>query len=66
MVSLISPAYGRMWLSATHHPGDTVSSTQAEALVLEAERRLGQRPKRRTELLQKRIEDLEPHLQQIK
>jgi len=50
VVSLISPAYGRMWLSATHHPGDTVSSTQAEALVLEAERCIGQRPKRRTEL----------------
>jgi len=65
VVSLISPTYGRMWLSATHHPGDTVSSTQAEALVLEAERRIGQRPKRRTDLLQKRIEDLEPHLQQI-
>jgi hypothetical protein len=65
VVSLISPTYGRMWLSATHHPGDTVSSTQAKALVLEAERRLGQRPKRRTDLLQKRIEDLEPHLQQI-
>ncbi len=65
VVSLISPTYGRMWLSATHHPGDTVSSTQAETLVLEAERRIGQRPKRRTDLLRKRIEDLEPHLQQI-
>jgi hypothetical protein len=65
VVSLISPTYGRIWLSATHHPGDTVSSTQAEELVLEAERRIGQRPKRRTDYLQKRIEDLEPHLRQI-
>ena len=65
VVSLVSPTYGRMWLSATHHPGDTISSTQAEGLVLEAERRIGQRPKRRTELLQKRIEDLEPHLKKI-
>lgn len=65
VISLISPTYGRVWLSATHHPGDTVSSTQAEGLVQEAERRIGQRPKRRTDLLQKRIEDLEPHLQQI-
>jgi hypothetical protein len=65
VVSLISPTYGRVWLSATHHPGDTVSSTQAEGLVLEAERRIEQRPKRRTDLLQKRIEGLEPHLQQI-
>lgn len=65
VVSLICPTYGRMWLSATHHPGDTVSHTQAEALVLEAERRIGQRPKRRTDLLRKRIADLEPHLKQI-
>ena len=65
VVSLVSPTYGRIWLSATHHPGDTVSSTQAEGLVLEAERRIGQRPKRRTDLLQKRIAGLEPHLEQI-
>jgi chromosome segregation ATPase len=65
MVSLISPTYGRTWLSATHHPGDTVSSTQADGLVLEAERRLGKRPKRQTELLCKRIDDLEPHMMQI-
>ena len=65
VISLVSPTYGRIWLSATHHPGDTVSITQAEALVLEAERRIGQRPKRKTELLYKRIEDFEPHLQQL-
>jgi hypothetical protein len=57
VVSLQSPTYGRLWLSVEHHAGDTVSCTQAEALVLAAEKRSGQRPKRRTELLQKRIED---------
>jgi hypothetical protein len=56
VVSLQSPTYGRLWLSVEHHAGDTVSCTQAEALVLAAERRSGQCPKRRTELLQKRIE----------
>jgi len=56
MVSLQSPTYGRLWLSVEHHAGDTVSCTQAEALVLAAEKRSGQRPRRRTELLQKRIE----------
>jgi len=39
-----------------HHAGDTVSCTQAEALVLAAEKRSGQRPRRRTNLLQQRIE----------
>jgi len=55
VVSLQSPTYGRLWLSVEHHAGDTVSCTQAEALVLAAEKRSGQRPRRRTELLQKRI-----------
>ena len=56
VVSLQSPTYGRLWLSVEHHAGDTVSATQAEALVLAAEKRSGQRPRRRTELLEKRIE----------
>jgi hypothetical protein len=59
VVSLASPTYGRLWLSVTHHPGDTVSGTQAEYLVLAAESRLGLRPQRRTILLQARIADLE-------
>jgi hypothetical protein len=56
VVSLKSPSYGRLWISVAHHAGDTVSCTQAEALLRAAEKRSGQRPKRRTELLQKRIE----------
>jgi len=56
VVSLQSPTYGRLWLSVEHHAGDTVSCMQAEAMVLAAEKRSGQRPRRRTELLEKRIE----------
>jgi hypothetical protein len=56
VVSLQSPTYERLWLSVEHHVGDTVSCTQAEALVLAAEERSGQHPRRRTELLQERIE----------
>ena len=55
LVSLQSPTYGRLWLSVAHHPGDTVSCTQAEALVLAAEARLRLRPRRRTELLRQRM-----------
>jgi hypothetical protein len=55
LVSLVSPTYGRLWLSVSHHPGDTVSCTQAEALVLAAEVGIGLRPRRRTELLQQRL-----------
>src|SRR5947209_11031683 len=59
VVSLQSPTYGRLWLSVAHHPGDTVSCTQAEALVLAAEARLMLRPRRRTELLEQRIHAFE-------
>lgn len=55
LVSLESPTYGRLWLSIAHHPGDTVSCTQGEALVLAAEARTGLRPWRRTELLRQRL-----------
>lgn len=62
VVSMQSPTYGRLWLSVTHHPGDTVSCTQAEALVLAAEGRTEQRPQRRTELLRGRIEAYEQQM----
>jgi hypothetical protein len=55
LVSLESPTYRRLWLSVAHHPGDTVSCTQAEALVLAAEARTGLRPRRRAECLRDRI-----------
>jgi hypothetical protein len=56
VVSLESPSYRRLWLSVAHHPGDTVSCTQAEALVRAAEAHTGLRPRRRTECLQGRIQ----------
>jgi hypothetical protein len=64
LVSLGSPTYGRLWLSIAHHPGDTVSCTQAEALVLAAEARTGLRPRRRTELLRSRIQAFEQQMGQ--
>jgi len=66
LVSLKSPTYGRLWLSIAHHPGDTVSCTQAEALVLAAEARTGLRPRRRTELLRDRIQAFEQQMTQIR
>jgi hypothetical protein len=56
VVSLESPSYRRLWLSVAHHPGDTVSCTQAEALVRAAEAHTGLRPRRRTECLRDRIQ----------
>lgn len=65
VVSLLTETYGRLWLSGTHHPGDTVSSTQAEALVLAAEARIGLRPLRRTDGLEKRIGEYAPILETV-
>lgn len=59
MVSLESPTYGRIWLSSVQHPGNTLSCTQAEALVLAAEARTGLYPRRRVELLRARLESIE-------
>ena len=60
IVSMNSPTYGRIGLSAKQHAGSTVSCTQAETLAMEAERRAGCRPLRRTDLLEKRIADMSP------
>ncbi len=65
IVSLQSDTYGRIGLSARQHSGKTVSATQAEELALEAERRLGRRPLRRTELLAQRIEQMLPEGQKL-
>ncbi|TMD44084.1 MAG: hypothetical protein E6I93_18975 [Chloroflexi bacterium] len=64
VVSLQSPTYGRLWLSVAHHPGDTVSCTQAEALVLAAEACTRLRPRRRTELLRQRLQAFEQQVAQ--
>lgn len=65
LVSLHSPTFGRLWLANELHPGDTVSMTQAQALVLAAEKRTGRRPRRRTELLSGRLAQAEAALQSI-
>jgi hypothetical protein len=62
LVSLASPTYRRLWLSVEHHPGDTVSCTQAEALVRAAEARTGLRPRRRVEMLRQRLATFEQQL----
>jgi hypothetical protein len=66
VVSLESPSYTRLWLSGTHHPGDTVSCTQAEALILAAEARTGLHPLRRTDLLRQRIQANEQQMAETK
>jgi len=58
LVSMVSPTFGRLLLSVAQHPGSTVSSTQAEALVFAAEQRMGRKPLRRVDLLEQRIDGI--------
>ncbi len=65
LVSMHSPTFGRIWLSNQLHPGDTVSISEAQALVWAAERRTGRLPKRRTALLASRLAKMEAILKTI-
>lgn len=47
--------YGRQWLGAQHHPGNTVSAECLLELVELAEKRLGCHPYRRNDLLAQRL-----------
>ena len=59
LVSMHSPSYGRLWLANQLHPGDTVSVTEAQALVRAAERRTALRPRRRVDLVALRLQATE-------
>ena len=55
-VCMLSQQGERIWLAGFHHPGDTVSVTCLKELVLAAEAQARIRPRRRTELVQQRID----------
>lgn len=53
----LSPEGGdRVWLAGFHHPGDTVSAACVQELAEAAEVQTGVRPRRRSELVQQRID----------
>ena len=64
MVSFHSPTYGRLWLNSRQHPGDTVSVPQLQDMVRMAEQKTGVRPRRRVELVAKRLDELEASWQE--
>jgi hypothetical protein len=61
-ICLQTELFGRQWLSAQHHPGNTVSATCLGQLLQEAERRLGGHPRRRVELVQQRLRRCEAQI----
>jgi hypothetical protein len=66
LVCLHSPTYGRLWLSVSQHPGDTVSCTEAGPMIRRSEAILGLYPLRRVDLLRKRLEALESRQKDLK
>ncbi len=55
-VCLSPQASERIWLAGFHHPGDTVSAVCLKELVQAAEAQTGIRPRRRPELVTRRID----------
>ena len=64
LAALTSPTYGRLFLAGFHHPRNTVSLPRLQKMVLAAEDRLGVRPRRRTQLVEQRLQELEKTLSQ--
>jgi hypothetical protein len=55
-VSLSPSQDARIWLAGFHHPGNTVSATCLKELIVAAETQTRVRPRRRTELVEQRID----------
>jgi hypothetical protein len=55
-VCLSPQPHERIWLAGFHHPGDTVSVACLKELVVAAEAQTQVQPRRRTELVQQRID----------
>jgi hypothetical protein len=64
-ICLQTDLYGRQWLGAQHHPGNTVSATCLLGLLQMAEQRLRCHPRRRTDLLQQRLEACQIQLTEL-
>lgn len=64
LATLTSPTYGRLFLTGFHYPRNPVSLPRLQKMVHAVEDRLGRRPRRRTELVKQRLEELEKTLAQ--
>jgi hypothetical protein len=64
LVTLTCPTYGRMFLSGFHYPRNPVALPRLQKMVCAAEERLGLYPRRRTELVEQRLKQLEQTIAQ--
>ena len=65
-VSLSPRAGERVWLAGFHHPGNTLSSDCLRELITAAEAQTGVRPRRRVELVCRRIEQQQAVVARLK
>jgi hypothetical protein len=61
---LTSPRYGRLFLTGFHHPRNVVPLPRLQQMIRETEARLEVRPRRRTELVEARLQGLREQLEQ--
>ena len=59
LAALTSPTYNRLFLTGFHYPRNPVSLPRLQKMVHAVEDRLGRRPRRRTELVEQRLQELE-------
>jgi len=62
LATLTSLTYGRLFLAGFHYPRNPISLPRLQKMVRAAEDRLGRRPRRRTELVEQRLEGVEETL----
>jgi len=64
LVALTSPRYGRLFLAGFHYPRNPIALPRLQEMVFAAEARLGRRPRRRPELIKKRLKPAREKIEQ--
>jgi hypothetical protein len=64
LVALTSLRYGRLFLAGFHYPRNPIALPRLQKMILTAEARLGRRPRRRPELIKKRLRPVREKIKQ--
>jgi hypothetical protein len=64
LVALTSLRYGRLFLAGFHYPRNPIALPRLQKMIFAAEARLGRRPRRRPELVKKRLKPLREKIEQ--
>ena len=64
LVALTSLRYGRLFLAGFHYPRNPIALPRLQEMIFAAEARLGRRPRRRPELIKKRLKPVREKIEQ--